>query len=150
MRDAQGPIHPPLASPPLPGPWVEMAWLVVGPRGHRGLSRGWAPSLVRQALLDGHLDQLLFTQAAIQAVFLLSNGTLSAPSGDLSRHLGHLSSSFQKSNSAVASTQQVTDPCEETKPPVTECFTRQPGLPTGQTVHIFKHVCVCLHVSVYT
>lgn len=133
LEGCPGSIYPPLASPYLPGPWVALAWLVVVLRGHRGLSRGCAPSLVCQALLDSHLDQLLFTQAAVQTVFLMSNGTLSAPSGDLSSHLGHLSSSFLKRDSAGTSTQQVTNPYEETKLLVTECFTRQPRLPIGQT-----------------
>lgn len=87
-------IFPSSAWPHLPGPWVEMAWLGASLRGHSGLSRGWASSLVCQALLDGHLEQLLLTQAAVQAVFLLPNGTLATPSGDLGRHLGHFSSTF--------------------------------------------------------
>lgn len=77
---------PQLACPRSPGPWVEMGRLAVGTYGRNGLSSGWAPRLVSQALLNGHLDQLVLTQAAVQAVLLMPNGTLSAPSTDLRGH----------------------------------------------------------------
>lgn len=63
-----------------------MGRLAVCTHGYSSLSRGWAPSLVSQALLDGHLDQLFLTQAAIQAVLLVPDGTLPAPSTDLGGH----------------------------------------------------------------
>lgn len=80
-----------MTSPGLPGPWVEMGRLAVGTCGQGGLSSGWAPGLVSQTLLDGHLDQLLLAQAAVQAVLLVPNGTLCARSTDLHGHLLHLS-----------------------------------------------------------
>lgn len=63
-----------------------MGRLAVDTRGRSGLGSGWTPSLVSQALLNGHLDQLILAQAAIQAVFLMPDGTLSAPSTDLRSH----------------------------------------------------------------
>ena len=82
-----GPLQvPELPSPRSPGPWVEMGGLAVDTRGRGGLSSGRAPSLVSQALLNGHLDQLILAQAAVQTVFLMPNGTLSAPSADLRGH----------------------------------------------------------------
>lgn len=77
---------PQLASPHSPGPWVEMGRLAVGTYGCGGLSCGWAPRLVSQALLNGHLDELVLAQAAVQAVLLMPNGTLSAPRTDLRGH----------------------------------------------------------------
>ena len=63
-----------------------MGGFTVDTCGHSSLSGGWAPSLVSQALLNGHLDQLILTQAAIQVVFLLPNGARFAPSTDLRGH----------------------------------------------------------------
>lgn len=77
---------PQLACPRSPGPWVEMGRLAVGTYGRNGLSSGWAPRLVSQALLNGHLDQLVLTQAAVQAVLLMPNGALPAPRADLRGH----------------------------------------------------------------
>lgn len=63
-----------------------MGRLAVDARGRGGLSSGWAPSLVSQALLNSHLDQLILTQAAIQTILLMPDGALSAPSADLRGH----------------------------------------------------------------
>lgn len=125
-----------LASPRLPGPCVEKAWLVVGLRGCSGLSRGWAPSLVCQALLNGHLDQLLLAQAAVQAEFLMPDGTLCAPGSDLGRHPGRLSSSLQKRLCSNKCTERDKSLWGSQNPPVTERSTRQPCSPTGRAVQL--------------
>lgn len=75
-----------MTSPCLPGPWVQMSRLAVGTCGCSGLSSGWAPRLVSQALLNGHLDQLILAQAAVQAVLLIPNGALSTRSAHLRGH----------------------------------------------------------------
>jgi hypothetical protein len=122
------------ALPGSPGPWVEVGGLGGGPCRHSGLGSSGAPRLVCQALLDGHLDQLLLTQAAVQAVFLLSDGW-SAPSTDLSRHLFHLSPPrLQRRHLAGRRKQQIRKPCEETRAGlITKCFIRQ----------------LCLHARLY-
>lgn len=48
-----------LDAPCSPGPWIEVGGFTVDACGHSGLSGGWAPSLVSQALLNGHLDKLV-------------------------------------------------------------------------------------------
>lgn len=104
-----------LASPGLPGPWVEMGRLAVGTCGQGALSSGWAPSLVSQTLLNGHLDQLLLTQAAVQAVLLVPDGALCARGADLRGHVSHLSPRSPRRHLVGRRKQQIRKPCEEAK-----------------------------------
>ena len=92
-----------------------MGGFAVDTCGHRGLSGGWAPSLVSQALLNGHLDQLVLAQAAIQVVFLLPNGARFALSTDLRGHPLTPLTSASRRHSAGRSKHRTRKLCEETK-----------------------------------
>ena len=92
-----------------------MGGFTVDTCGHSGLSGGWAPSLVSQALLNGHLDQLVLAQAAVQVVFLLPNGARSAPSTDLRGHPLPPLTSTSRRHSAGRSQHQTRKLCEEIK-----------------------------------
>ena len=104
-----------LDAPCSPGPWIEVGGFTVDTCGHSGLSGGWAPSLVSQALLNGHLDQLVLAQAAVQVVFLLPNGARSALSTDLRGHPLPRLTSASRRHSAGRSKHQTRKLCEEIK-----------------------------------
>lgn len=116
---------PQMVSACLPGPGVEVGRFAVDTCGHSSLSGGWAPSLVCQALLNGHLDQLILAQAAVQVVLLLSNGRLGAPSTDLRGHPLPPLASASRRHSVGRSKHQIRTLCKETQViMVTKSFAR--------------------------